>query len=167
MNTTVPHIEIRLTSHAATATELTFGYSVVSKSATPVYLVSHPRLPFVRLAPDQSAIEIWEGISPRNQRELSRTITILPLPSTEILRPGASVNKTAVIKLPLRESGYFLNEVDYTPLPIGNRAQFQAVLIQGYGLGPLEPTLVRNIDELYAWQLTARSPPINLTRIVR
>ena len=166
MGTLKPNIELRITNYAVTATELTINYSAASLSTAPVYLVSHQRLPFVRLSPDRTTIEIWQGIPPRNQAELTRAINLLQLPGTQELAPSAVVNKTAVVPVPMRESGYWLAESEYTPLPLGNRTQFQVVSISGIRPDP-RSTTVRSINELYAWQLTERSPPFNLTRVVR
>lgn len=162
MNMAAPDLEIRVNHYESSAKELKVEYSVISKSRETLFLVADPRLPFLRLAADTGSLEIWLGVPPRTVVEQNRLVNALVLPSTEALPPGAVLNKTLVATFPLKLSGYWLEESEQTPLPLGATTEITALLVQGYGVRDLGPQRVRNIEQLFAWQLIQRSHSFTL-----
>ncbi len=138
------------------------NYSLTSMSSSPLFLVQHQNLPFLRMTPDETMIEVWFGIPPRTETEENQLINSLILPSTFDLPPGSSVNSTAHVKYPPKESGYWLEKSEETIIPLRNKVEIKAKIIQGFGVSKPEHQRVRNINELFAWQLTARSQMIVL-----
>jgi hypothetical protein len=158
----IPMLEVQIKNYEVGEKEWRVHYKVTSRSTDPLFLVQHQRLPFLRLASTGTMLEIWMGVPPLSEIEQNRDINSLILPGTMELPPGDVVNETAIVKRPLKQSGYWLEESEEIAIPLEKQAEMKALIIQGFGLSALDPRRVRSIDQLFAWQSTARSQVITV-----
>ena len=133
------------------------NYTLISSYSTTLYIVQDQYQPYLRVSPDGSMLEIWLGIPPQNEIEKNRLINALVIPKTFELLPGYSINKTVSINFPLKESGYWLEKSEETIIPVKNTTEINAQINQGFGINNTGHWNIRNIDELYAWQIMAHS----------
>jgi hypothetical protein len=133
------------------------NYTLTSLSSNSIFLVQDRHQPFLRMVPDETLLEIWLGIPPQTEAEKNQLMNALILPETFEFTPGSSINRTAVINYPLKESGYWLEQSKETTIPLKGKTEIKAQIIQGFGIIEMAHQRIRNIDALYAWQMTARS----------
>ncbi len=157
-----PLLEINVDHYDFTGQGWRIDYSLTSRSSTPLFLVEDPDFPFIRFRADPELLEVWLGVPPRSAAETNLDINALILPSVTQIDPGSTQRESVDVKWPLTVSGYWLTESDGPVLPLDPYRGFSAVVVKGFGTGPMDPLHIRSIEDLFAWQTTVRSGAIIL-----
>lgn len=155
-------LDVSIESYHLSGDELRIAYTVASRHGDRLYLVHHDRLPIARLSNDQKQIEIWMGVPPQSELELSRFINLLQLPGTLVLQPGVTIKQNINIELPLKQGGYWTEESENSLIPVKEGSNSRFIVVQGYGVSELNHKSVRSIKNLYEWQMIAQSQAISM-----